>query len=83
MKKTSYEEQEYDLLSLIEKMRLTGENALDTTRRVIINQALARTAGKQKEAAAIIGMSQRVMNYWCKDLRLRPLDKEIRDAKMD
>ena len=77
MKRTLYEVPEFDLLPLAAKMRLTGENVVETLRREAINSALSKTAGCQSEAAELLGITPRVMNWWCRDLQLRPVDRDV------
>ena len=73
---TAYEPPEFELLGYLAKMHLTGETPLETAKRCLVNEALTCTHGKQKEAARILGVSDRVMNYWCADLQLRPKDRK-------
>ena len=75
MKRTFYEVPEFNLLKLCDKMHLTGENAFETARRVLVHGALARCYGCQEEAATLLGLTKRQMNYACADLRLRPVDR--------
>jgi len=76
---TAYDPPEFGLLGYLEKMHLTGETPMETAKRCIVNEALTRTHGKQKEAARILRISDRVMNYWCADLQLRPKDRKKGD----
>jgi hypothetical protein len=68
----------HNLLPLIEEMRLPGENALETARRVLVNNALGETRGFQVEAAFLLRVTARGFNYWCADLGLRPIDRIMR-----
>ena len=72
---SQWELPEVPLLPLIRLMHLTGENAIETARRCIVNEALAECHGCQKEAARILGISSRVMASLAADLRLRPKDQ--------
>jgi hypothetical protein len=71
------------LLDLAIAARLTGESLLDTCDRLAVTAAMERAGGVQKHAAAILHISIRRMNYYCEDLRLRPIDKARKGVNMD
>ena len=75
---TAYEIPEFDLIEIANKMHMPGETVMETLKREAIHGALAKAHGKQGEAAKILGISGRTMNYWCEDLQLRPLDRARR-----
>jgi hypothetical protein len=82
---TGHLKMKYDIVDIMEEMRLPGENHFDTARRVLTHNALARTGGLQTQAGKLLHVSARVMNYCAQDLRLRPIDRlrnEVAVAKL-
>ena len=63
------------ILDLAIRHRRIGESPFETAHRLLVNEALARCGGIQTDAAAILRISTRVMNYYCRDLQLRPKDR--------
>lgn len=54
-----------------------NETLLKAAERLLINDALADCSGIQKDAAKLLGMTQREMNYRAGKYRLRPKDRRV------
>ena len=80
--KLSFEQPEFKLLDIIDKMHLTGENAFETLKRAVIQEALYLTDGSQIKAAKLLGISPRRINYAAKDLSIRPKDQRRRNESI-
>ena len=62
--------------------RRVGESLYEVATRVLTQEAIALTH-TQKEAARLLGVSPRVMNYNAEQLGLRPKDAKLRGEVLD
>ena len=54
--------------------RHEGESVTDAARRILVHAAMARTEGVQKEAAYLLGVSRRALNFYASSYKIRPKD---------
>lgn len=71
---TKYETPAFGILETVAASQRPGENLFETASRLLVNEALSKTYGDQAGAARMLRVSRRIMNYRCKDFRLRPMD---------
>jgi hypothetical protein len=64
-----------DLIDWVQPLRLEGESVFDAFERLMLFGALAAT-DTQKEAAALLGVSERVISYKCATYGVRKRDIE-------
>ena len=72
---SSYDDITLGILSIVETQRRVGEDCIEAARRILIHEALRRGRGYQREAAKVLGISARAMNYLCSQFQLRPIDR--------
>lgn len=71
------------LLDYVRSNMRQGETAFDVARRMLVSEALKRTEHVQKDAARLLGVSNRVMNYHVGNLGLRPKDTDYTRERSD
>ena len=74
-RQTEFEEIPFGILAHTRKNLRCGENCFDAARRVLVHEALAATNGHQKQAAKVLNVSPRAMNYLYYQLQIRPVDR--------
>jgi transcriptional regulator with GAF, ATPase, and Fis domain len=74
MRRTRYTESTVNILDRVAKAVAPGESAFDAADRLLMNDALAQSAGIQRVAARRLGVSTREMNYRAMRLGIRPKD---------
>lgn len=72
---TEYEVLEPGILYRVLLHRRTGEDAYDTARRMLTHEALAASHGQQNMAALVLASTPRKVQWYAKDLQLRPIDR--------
>jgi transcriptional regulator with GAF, ATPase, and Fis domain len=73
--RTNYETPMFAVLDVVNSMRRTGETTFEAAERVLLNEALYRTSGRQDDAGKLLGTSPRVTNYLAGKYGLRPKDQ--------
>jgi hypothetical protein len=63
-----------DLVALVLTGAEDGESVFEAAERILIVQALERSFWIQKDAARLLGVTPRVMNYRMEELKIRPSD---------
>jgi transcriptional regulator with GAF, ATPase, and Fis domain len=74
--RASYETPLFAILDAIIAMALPGETRIETAERCMVNEALHKTQGRQTEAAALLEISPRELNYRAARAGVRPVDKK-------
>jgi DNA-binding NtrC family response regulator len=64
------------ILAQLEELREDRETLLDVAERVLLTEALHRTGGRQHEAAALLGISTRMMSHKLMLRQARPKDRK-------
>ncbi len=66
----------FGILDACEADRMRPETVFETATRLLLFEALLRGQGDQKRAAAILGVSERTINYKLELLGWRPTDRK-------
>jgi DNA-binding NtrC family response regulator len=71
----------FSLISVVEAMKRPDETIEQAAERCMTEEAMYRADGSQAQAATILGISRRVMNYRIAKLRTRPVDQRKKDTE--
>lgn len=69
------------ILAAVVAARLPGEHCLATAQRLLVNEALAESLGRQAPAARLLGISNARLNGIARRLQLRPRDRKSAESR--
>lgn len=62
------------VLALVHGMSKPGEDLIEAAKRIVLEEALWRCGGVQRDAAKLLRISPRVLNYHLAQYGMRPKD---------